>query len=121
MRLTARPRHREPTRKIVDHARKEPGFGRAEQEAHDVKLHRGAHKHHACGEQSPGNHDPCYPLRGAVAPQHETERHFEHRVGEEEKTGPQTVDRCAEFQVSIHLERRETDVHPIDIGHEISQ
>ncbi len=42
---------------------------------------------------------------------------YEH----EEDAGPEAVDGGAEAEVAVHVERREADVHAVEIGHDVEQ
>ncbi len=52
--------------------------------------------------------------------QDDVARDFEEEVSDEENAGAQAVDRLAEPQIAQHLQFREADVHPIEIGRDVA-
>ena len=57
----AAPGGRKPVHQVVDRAGKEPGLGGAQQEAHDVELHRRRTNIMPIASEAPGEHDPRDP------------------------------------------------------------
>ena len=52
--------------------------------------------------------------------QDDVARDFEEEVSDEKHAGPKAVDRLAEVQIAQHLQFREADVHPIEIGRDVA-
>ncbi len=111
----------EPERQVEDDAGEEAGLGGAEQETDDVKSRLAGDERHAAGEDAPGEHDPRDPASRADAHQDQVRRGFQQKVAEEENTGAGAIDSGGERQVLVHFERGKTQVHPVQIGDEITQ
>jgi hypothetical protein len=122
------PRHRPrsvlrgvPIAEVINDARQEPGFRDAEQEAQHVEARRSLDEHHRDRQDAPRNHDARDPKTRADAHEDQVARHFEQRVADEEHARTEAIDRAAEAQVGIHLQRRETDVDAVEPRDDVEQ
>ena len=111
---------RKPSRKIVDDAGKETCLCDAESKTHRIKLNWRLHQHHSHREQSPREHDPGQPAARAETHQQKIGRHLAGPVAEKKESRTKEIDRCAEVQVMIHLQRGEADVDAIHVGDAIA-
>ena len=96
---------------------KETGLGGAKQKAQHVETGRALHEHHARTTTMP----QVIMMRAIQQPradprEDEVARHLEQHVAEEEDAGAEAVDRGAEAQIVVHLQRGEPDVDAIEVA-----
>src|SRR6185312_12397991 len=84
---------RVPVGEIKDDARKEPGFGDAEQEAKNIKTPYAARERHQRRNDAPRHHDAGDPAAGAESFQSQIAWHLENKVADEEDAGAPRKDR----------------------------
>ena len=112
---------RHPLRQVIDDAREKPGFGDAEQEAREAKRgcaldERGRH-----GEQSPGDHDAGDPSPRAELRERDVARHLGETIAGEEDARDEAEGLRSNAEFGVHGERREADVHAIEVSGEIAE
>ncbi len=112
---------REPVRQVQDHAGEETRLGDAEREAERCEAPRPRDEHHGRRDDAPADHDPGDPDACADASHDEVARHLEDGVAPEEEARAECVRRIAQADVAVHLERREPDVHAIEVGDRVAQ
>jgi hypothetical protein len=108
-----------PVRQVKDHPWKESRFRQAEQEPQEVETSRARDEHHRGGDDAPGDHDSRDPESGAHALKNEVARHLEEEIAEEEDARSEAEHRGAEVERLVHLQRREPDVDPVQVGHDV--
>ena len=111
---------RVPVGQIQDHPGEKTRLRDTQQKAQDVKSCRRSHEQHRGRDHRPGQHHARDPQARPDAVQHDVARDFEEEVADEENAGAQAVDRLAEPQIAQHLQFREADVHPIEIGRDVA-
>ena len=109
----------EPVGEIENHAREKTCLDHAEQGAQRVKARNPAHQHHGRGDRAPHDHQAPDPAPRADPRENEVARDLKQAVAQKEHAGAESVCRPAEPQVAVHVERRETDVHAIQIVRDV--
>jgi len=98
---------------------KESRLGRAQERADSVEAAGTVDERHGARDETPRHHDPCDPLAGAHSLEHQIGRHFEEEVGKEEDAGAEAERRGGQADVLVHLQGREAQVGPVEIGDEV--
>ena len=120
---------REPQRDVEDNPREEAGFRQPKQYPDGIEgiflRHPGRgrnlrNKRHQPGQQAPADHNPRNPLPRAKLIHKQIGWHFEQEVGDKEDTGAETEHLGIQPQRLIHRQRCEADIHPVEIGNEIT-
>ena len=106
---------------IEDHAREEARLRDAKQEAQRVEADRRPDEQHAAREGSPGHHDARDPPARADPLQDEVARDLERHVAREEHAGAEAIHRIGELEVGFHPQRREGDVEPVQVVHDVAE
>src|SRR5204863_8667016 len=99
----------------------EAGLGHAEQKAEHIETLLRTDEHHGGRDQPPREHDPRDPDAGPDPPHDEVARHLEAKISDEENSRAEGIDIPVELQVVLHLQLSETDVHPVEIRHDIQE
>ena len=111
---------REPQREKEDDAGEEPGLGHAEQQPHAVEAGFAHDEGLRPGDDAPGHHDAGNPAARAEAVQRQIARHLEEEIGDEENARRTPEGRGGEPQILRHRGPGKADVHPVQIGNEIT-
>ncbi len=98
-----------------------PALGHAEQEAQHAERDRPADQRHRRRNDPPGHHDAHHPEPRAD-PRHDAVAGIlEQEVADEEDAGAPAIDRGREMQILIGRQRREADIHPVDVGDDVAE
>ena len=101
--------------------REKSGFGDSEQKPQKVEGDRCSNKHHRDRNNAPANHDSRDPEPRADAIENEVAWHLKEAIAEKEHPGTESENSRAELQVGIHLQGGETDVDPVEPGHNVKE
>jgi hypothetical protein len=112
-------RERKPVSEVKDHAGEEPRFGEAEQKAQDEKADRPAAERKRPRNQAPADHHAGDPTPRADAVEDQIARHLQEKIAPEERPGAEPENIRAQAEILIHRERREPDVHAVEIADEV--
>ena len=112
---------RKPVGEIEHDARKESGFGDAQEKAQDVEARRPLHEGAGGRDRAPDDEDREHPAPRAEAHEHQIGGHLEQRIADEEDAGAEAEDGRREAEIGVHRQRREADIHPVDEADEIEQ
>ncbi len=113
--------HRKPLGDVVENARKEPGFRRTEQKAHQVKTLWPLYECHADGDGAPREHDARKPAPGAETVEHQVAGNLEQEVANEEQPRTQTVRGVTNADVGAHVQLGKADCRAVHVGDQVQQ
>ena len=112
---------REPQRQIENHAGEEPGFRNTEKKTDEIEARLTLNERIRDGDGAPGEQDPEHRPPGAKPFQDQHRRHLEHHVADKEESAAEPVDRGRQSQLGIHGQRREADIHAVEIVDHVEQ
>jgi hypothetical protein len=107
-------RSRNPSAQIENNPGGKSCFRDAEQKPQPIEAEGPSDEHHGSGDESPRDHDACDPEPRPDPGENQVARNLECRVPDEEDAGAEAVDRRAETEIVIHLERSESDIDAIE-------
>ena len=108
-----------PLRADVQQPRVKPSLAHAQDEAHQIERLRPGDQGIAQRSQRPADHDDGNPYPRTDARQDQVRRHAEGDIARKEQPRCQAILRGRQPQRLVHGQRREADIHPVDIGGEI--
>ncbi|MCY1358335.1 hypothetical protein D9M69_448660 [compost metagenome] len=111
---------REPLREVQHHAREEPGFGRAGEQAQGIELGRRGDEQQAGRERAPGNHHQRNPAPRAEFGQGQVAWHAAQHVTDKEDAGAEAVHGFAELQRVEHLQFGKSNVYPVEVVEQVA-
>ena len=110
---------REPIRQIKNDAGKEACFCSTEKQPHHIKRLRASHERHPAGQHAPRDHDAGNPAASTELLQEKVAGHLEQKVREKENSAAEAEDGRGQMKILDHLQRSETQVHPVDERDEV--
>jgi hypothetical protein len=110
---------REPAGEIEDHAGEETRFEHAEQQARDRDVGRSLGKECQCCNRAPHYDDEADPAARAQALKREVGRNLAQQIRRKKHRCDRAELGRGNVQLPIHLQGRETDIHPVEIVEEV--
>src|SRR5260370_23408341 len=112
---------REPRAQVKNYPGKETSYGSPEKKPQRIERSHGVNGKHAAGSNATADHQKRNPSARADALQRQICRHLKQKIAEKENSRAEAVNRVAEAELCLHLQRGKAHIDAVEIRDHIQE